>query len=155
MAGKDKKRPATFSLPQPAIADPFMKRIQLTLTSAQVLTLTSSTVQILPAPGAGKVIVPQFAIAQLKYGTTPYSIGTTNNLIFRCNGLQAAALFIAALLTGTASNQSYGTAAQSALGTAIEENQPLDLVLDGGADPTGGDGTLTVILYYSIEPLPV
>jgi hypothetical protein len=45
----------------------------VSLTSAQILALTTTPIQIIPAPGAGKMILMQGGYYESTFGTTPYT----------------------------------------------------------------------------------
>jgi hypothetical protein len=46
------------------------------LTAAQIKTLDSVPVQLVPAPGAGKLLVPLFFVPVFSFGTRPYQFAT-------------------------------------------------------------------------------
>jgi hypothetical protein len=53
------------------------------LTSAQVKALRATPQTIIPAPGAGKLIVVESAVLQLNYGGTNAFTETTDNLVLQ------------------------------------------------------------------------
>src|SRR3954451_10448538 len=50
----------------------------VTLSSAQLLNLHGSPVQLIPAPGAGNIIKPVSITLQYKTGSAPYNAGDGN-----------------------------------------------------------------------------
>src|SRR5690349_7998744 len=127
----------------------------ITLTSAQILGLYTTPVQVVPAPGTGQLLNPLSFTLQYKFGSTPYTVSpqgiqfisgapgrdeygsvTTSNL------LDAPSSRVA---TASANGQAGGDPATYA-------NQPLMVDLST-SDPTGGDGTLTITVTYTVVTL--
>jgi hypothetical protein len=127
----------------------------LTLTSAQILSLYTLPVQVVPAPGAGQIINPIAFTLQYKFGTVAYTVppqgiqfisGTPSHDEYV--GVSTANLLDAPssrVTTATASGQVGGD-------PAVYANQPL-LVALSNSDPTGGDGTLTITVTYTVVAL--
>lgn len=135
-------------------------RKQITLTSAELLALKATPVELLPAPGEGKYYVVFHAVADYKFGTTPYTndgpdsldIAQGENGLIQFNDNE--------LLESPSTSRLYMKAAQSLGGPANTfasvdgpgtQNQPLTIANLGATEITGGDGVLTVFVYYKIE----
>jgi hypothetical protein len=155
MAGRDKKRPAIFQL-YSAITpgtEPLMKRVQLTLSAAQLNNLFTNHVEILPAPGPGKYYSPVIAVAQMHPGTVAFSLNGNGTLR---DDYPAAypgiTIPLPNLLDTLTPNISSAAAFMIGANQATQVDMPLKLQTDT-ADMSDGDGTLTLILYYTTETI--
>lgn len=146
--------------------------IQIRLTTAQLLSLSTTPVTIIPAPGVGKYIVPQIFTGQLTFGGTPFSIANS--------GAGNTYLFWAGLGTGSAGSTSVGIMQDSAANGGMNYtasgsqlfvfpcltdpsvpavsilNQPLQIIMDDAL--TLGNGSMVITMSYIIvtplvEPL--
>lgn len=143
--------------------------IAVVLTSAQVKALNASPVTIIPAQGAGTMIIPLNAWAKLRYGTSAFVAGAsqTIGLYWRAasdtpvgvNDLCSNGLITNNGAFGdTSGNCSGGTAynirsVSNSVSTAFENVpvialNPVATEISGNA---GNDNTLTIsVLYYVI-----
>ena len=116
---------------------------QVAVTSAELLDIKDTPKTVISAPAAGVYIDPQEVIGNYVKGTTDYT-HTTNPLILKFNGGATLFSFSQAFLTSgnriEKANPSHNMAMDTA--TAIE--------LYSGTEPTGGDGTLDLFLYYRL-----
>lgn len=129
------------------------------IPTANVLTLHSVPVQLVPAPGAGLLIVPTLMIASMVYNSTTYVANAGGaSLIYGPAG--------AGTSTGFTLTQGF---LQTASGTGLEVvnqsssanytpattdvNQPLTLIA-ASADPTTGNSDLYVRVYFKIVQVP-
>ena len=135
-----------------------MNEITVHLSSTDIRALFTAPKQLVPAPGVGKAIVPIAAIITYRFATTPYAIGS-----FLVIGPVGVGLLIApevALI-----DQSWDMTvmfAPGVMGSPIAFstperpsyflNKPL-LLFDGSANPTLGDGTATVTVWYAVVTL--
>jgi len=125
--------------------------LNISLSNAEVLSLHSSPVQLLAAPGAGFMHIVLSAVFVYKYGTTAFYDGPGPTYIYGSNVNDFWATVGTSFLNGTsdlisnATMQNGGSGIYEADLTEFE-NQPVNL--QSSADPTVGDGTLTVILTY-------
>jgi len=135
-----------------------MLTVSRTLTSAQLVDMWNNLAlyELLPAPGAGKIIVPVRAFYRLNYVTTTYTLTGPGTDRLALNGLPGSPL------PGPVDTNLLN-AGVSAIGTqswpdtwqdqnsASFENQPISIQnYDGGDLLSIGDGTFTATLYYAL-----
>jgi hypothetical protein len=128
---------------------------EVAISSANILSIESSPVQLLPAPGVGKYYeyhgTVEYTHVSTNYTTTSMtSIGVVTEGNF-------AGSFISPTLISTAAS---GVAGFSSVGTnpyntpaVIDQdavNQPI-IIAGIGANPTLGDGTMLVKIWYKIR----
>lgn len=130
------------------------KVVSVSLTAAQLLDLNVTPVDILSAQGGRKFIVPIAFVAHFRAGATPFDAnmnlwvgwGATRALVVATAPLNAP-LTINGLTvdryTAGASTFNYEASA------AAIENAPVR-VANSIANPTVGNGTVTLSLYYDI-----
>lgn len=111
---------------------------KLHMTSAQILNLHTSPIMLIPSPGAGKVIKLMSCVIRYNFGTVNYSL---TPISFRYQGGTAAS-----------SNNVFTSGASIikdigfVTNIAMLANVPI--IIDAGANPTGGDGTIDVYFSY-------
>jgi hypothetical protein len=125
--------------------------VKVSLSSSQILNATTSPVTVIPAPGAGKVVVIIQSVYSYIFGTTPYSGGPVG-LYYGTTPNQAdyGQLFFFAL-----SASSFGLVGQGGNQSDLisqYENQPI--LFTGTGPYTGGDGTGAVTVWYVIASVP-
>lgn len=117
---------------------------KVTLTSEQLLSLnTEDTVELIEAPGAGKVIVPVSIIGFLDFNTTSYdfsngvvvSLGTTSYITIPASTINSSA---DKYFNGTGFAQN------------LSANSALNLYYLSPATVTQGDSPLTLSITYRI-----
>jgi len=128
------------------------QRATVTLSSADILDLHNTPVELVPAPGAGKWLNVHNVTKYFAYGTVEYTAasdgviyvawGTTYDEYDWTVNVAGSLDIIGATLVG-------GTHAASSL-----VNQPLSACLGFGDELTLGDGTLTITVWYSVEDVP-
>jgi hypothetical protein len=131
--------------PQGPVGNPIIKNIKVTLSSAQILALYTTPIELVPAV-TGKLLVPQFLFQKYNHVSTAY---TTSGL-FRI-GLGSINLGIAAfgaVITSVDNSQGLNNLSynQSTSGLTYQ-NLPI-VVGATTANPVGGDGTLDLYLTY-------
>jgi hypothetical protein len=128
-----------------------LKSFEVTIPSAQVLTLNTAPITLVPAQGANKIIVPVSIAGQMVYGTTPYA--TNGNLQILNGGTDEIALVNASgFLFGTTSRTVNISMLNATLATDTQYvgNAALTVTVNGG-NPTAGDSDITIrCLYYVI-----
>jgi hypothetical protein len=131
------------------------------LTSAQILALNETNVQIVPAV-AGKYYVFTDLLFPYKFGTTQYQdpntttifvqigAGAGNPLGAQGSGIAAANLLASGTEDRIASIVGGGTGWGDPSGVSPDEvgNQPITIGTNGNGDVTSGDGTLSVTVCY-------
>jgi len=115
---------------------------EITLSSAEILALFTTPKTIVAAPGAGRIIVPLQAVIAFTFNSVAYA---TNTDLYMLNPTSAASSGIYNI-----------NSAVSRL--SIVTNFPLELVTNealrvfiGTGNPTAGNSTMTIGLYYKIH----
>ena len=142
-----------------------IQSVQLTLTSAELLNLKTTPIQLLPAPGAGKMILPQSVFAEYVFKGIDYSI-PSNYLITittagaNLNNFATLVIDPSVLLNQGVSTWQYNDmlayAVDSSGAFPVQdvisswENLPILISGDSTHNLTLGNGLLNIIVYYSI-----
>ncbi len=128
------------------------------ITSDQILALHTAPVVVVPAPGLGLYIVVLNFSFEYVFNTTPYSRQFANNVIGlttdAANGFyQSAVLQQGFIDQSTSQISAFGTIQLANTHNPIPSVSIKNKALSVAADvaPLGGDGTLNVIVYYTIE----
>lgn len=120
------------------------------LSSAQLLALNTSPVEIIPTPGPDKVIVVLASVYRLFFGTTPYTIDTGDQGLIYLN--------LDFLEQADAGNSIFTRASDSVcISSGIQQpdvpsgfvNLPIALY-SANSNLTGGDGSGEVVVYYVV-----
>lgn len=128
------------------------------IPAANMLTLFSSPVQLVPAPGAGLIVVPSLLVATMVYGSTTYATnaggaslnygplgaGTAAGFTITQGFLQSASGTNTIVLRGTTT---------AFLPTTADFNAPLTL-LASTSDPTTGNSDMYVRVYFDVISVP-
>jgi len=130
----------------------------ITLTPAQITSLRAMPVSLIAAPGPGKAISPVSLVAQYKFGTVPYSVSSGGNLTFSLGPLSNSEIAFepvggSGFVDQTANQMNVRSGASIGDAQAKLENQDLRVTNDGGAEWTGGDGTVTITVTYTVVVL--
>ena len=110
------------------------------VSSAEILALNSSPKEIVPAPGADKVLDILSIVVELDYGTTPYATNTSGQFNFGGAGNFTLDLSFSADGILKLIPQAEVAAANTAL-----------VLTEPSGDPTAGDSTLTVHVLYAVR----
>ncbi len=132
----------------------FEEVIKVTLTSAQLLSINTSPVDIIPAPGAGKIILVNKLFYKFDYQTTPYN--TNAELRFRFGTSGANYINTNIILTATDSATKFSQVSgyfTADPDLANQENKKLQAIVPSG-DPLDGDSDLTIWIYYQKLEFP-
>ena len=131
------------------LAGDYLRKATVTLSSADILALHTTPVTLVAAPGAGNFLLPHRAIAVYTAGATPYTYSDGSEELHvgassfgQLGGLLDDATDAVYVLNPTSNN----------FDVAGLENLPLEV--DDSGQITGGDGTVTVSVWYSVEDVP-
>lgn len=116
--------------------------VKKSLTSAQILALNTTNIEIVTAPGAGKLILP----IRIVYDFTFVSVVYATNVLMGIKTASGSEGFVFTL------SQSSSTIKTESSNIQLDENEAISISVQTG-DPTGGDGTMVVYLYYQILTL--
>jgi hypothetical protein len=118
-----------------------------TLTSAQILSLNTTPITIVPAPGANKYIVVKSAMARLNYNTTTYSAADLQLIVSA-----QPQYYLNDTIDGTFSFVTQFIKQNSAVGnvTDLQFLGNTALKAKASANPTSGNGTLDILVEYQI-----
>lgn len=129
-----------------------MQQRTLTLTSAQLLALGATPVEIVPAPGVGVYLTPIAVSSVNHFGTLAYAAGSAVQCYIgtKANGNLIPAATAAHVNAAANSIEQLTGAPTTATPDAQAniENAALNISASG-AEFTTGDGTLTVTVYYN------
>lgn len=124
-----------------------IREVSLTIASADVLTLNSTPIEIVAAPGAGKAIEVVNASLTTDFNSAAYTTNTT--LFLRAAGATGvqADNSINASVTRTGRFRLQDTSSSGATDTQIIENAALEVYVASG-NPAAGDSDITINLAY-------
>ena len=121
---------------------------EISLTSAQIKLLNTTPQTLVAAPGAGKIIIPVDIIVNYTHVTTAYNAQTIGA---RYAASASAISNITASLDTYTASQIAITSPRTVTASLWQSNSILQVY--ASADPTTGDGTMTVGIYYKIHTL--
>jgi hypothetical protein len=129
----------------------------VTLSSGQLRALHGAPSQLIAAPGVGKALAPFSFVFQYKPGATPYTAGPDDQLVVYMNSAPNVVTSLHAMrfLDQTAS-QIYMSLGIGGIGVAPQtslENSAVLVQNNSVSEWTGGDGTLTITVYYTVVTL--
>lgn len=143
-----------WELLNPVGSSNIIRATKINVTSAQVLQLNSTPVELIAAPGAGKAIFLVSAAASMTFNSIAYSANGT--LQIRTDTATAAQMtwggngFLFSSVT-TASRGTYAINS-STTGTQVISNKALNLSVDTG-NPANGNSDISIYLTYQIIDL--
>jgi hypothetical protein len=135
--------------------NPLVQQVkQVTLTAAQLIAMKTTPQNIIPAPGAGKVLVIDAILFQFKNGGTVFTGGGAISFVYHGTAVTPHTGTVAAsVLTTNAPDVQYlgpNTSAAVDLQSAI--NLGLDIT-NATAVFAAGNGTALVTVWYSVVTL--
>jgi hypothetical protein len=112
----------------------------------------------MPAQGARKLIVPWGLTFSHHFGTVPFGLSGVNGFSVFSGGLTWASNLGTSAFLGRAGQDSFyqlrlGLAPQGTGWTAGDSGLPLNISLQGTANPTAGDGHVTLTILYELVDL--
>lgn len=127
-----------------------------TLTTAQVLALNATPIQLLPAPGANLAIILRAVLLELLYGGTAYTNGGNANIQFLANATVVSDVTQAnfnGLITATANSILLVDSPfiNTVLAKANLVNQPLNVNLTAAL--AAGNSPLQISTFFSVVPV--
>jgi hypothetical protein len=137
------------------------QQVSVTLTSAQLLALSTTPITLVPAPGPGFYVFPTYFTMQYHFGGTAYAGSGDCYFIYgpppevNPTNLLMVYLWTAAtsgIIKAAASCTFIGICGEGLTPYTSVGNEPV--VFTAPTAITGGNGTLTITLNYSILPLP-
>lgn len=125
---------------------------EISLSSSQILNCNTSPVELISAPGSGNAIVVHQAVCKLTYGTTTYATGSIG--VYYGTSLSSATLSDFDFpIESTASAMFRNNGLNSAnSGNELHMNESI-VFYQPASDPTTGDGTAKIKIWYTIESL--
>lgn len=127
----------------------FLKSRTVIVTPAQIKAIVATDVELIPAPGAGKCIVPVRAVLTLDYNSATYAWANSDHTLgFNLGGIAAANDAGAQALIEASSRLS--VAWQAAAQATLAEDTALLLQAGGTGEPTTGDSNLIVEVFYYV-----
>lgn len=125
-----------------------ISKVQVSLSSANILALNSTPITIIPTQGSGKFIVPIAIIFDYTNVTTAYTSGSLN---FQLGGVTYAVITSANSIGSVSSiARSVIQNSAGAQATGVQILTEGALTLTSASNPTGGDGTAKVTVYYQV-----
>lgn len=121
---------------------------KISITSAEILALNSTPIQLLPASGSGKVYQILDVMGRLNYLTASYATNTNLRVLYIGVGLT---LFTCpSLIAGSALRiQQFNRTASVGSTTQILGNTAVYLDVQTG-NPTSGSGSLDIYISYKV-----
>lgn len=127
---------------------PISKVSKTIITSAQVLDIFSTPINIVPTPDAGILIVPLFIDIIIDFNTTTYSdVGGAWKVTFGSSNVSLTTItsYLGSATFDKETMQTIFFSATTSSGTFI--GQPLKLTTSGN-NPIGGDSGVTIYVTY-------
>ncbi len=132
----------------------------LTVTSAQILSLNNGgTVELIAAPGAGKLLYVMNALMHLDFATTAYNFAAAElsdglGLTLGTTGLLNDNAVFSSNMNSTSDTFFVGDPVAPASGTQIPVNAALNLFASSGMTVSQGDSPLKMSILYREITLP-
>lgn len=135
-----------------------VKQASVEISSAQILNWHTTEVDILPAPGVGKISRPVSIDLLCRFGTTPYTFSGGTQTVIPCYGSNisvsagsSAGTFLT-LVTSVNKIVGLGPPGLETFNTNLSllENQKISIKHNSGGSYVGGDGTIKALITYFI-----
>lgn len=115
---------------------------EVNVSSAEILTLNSAPKTLVSAPGAGKMLIPIHGVCYYHFVTTAYDATNNDPQIKTVSGPMDI------LFTNVLSQAADYIVAPGNQAASAEKVENEAIILTEDVDPTLGDGTLTIYLWY-------
>lgn len=126
------------------------RKATVTLSSADILALHTTPVQLVAAPGAGKVLVPMHAILSYTFGTVSYNeTGSSPTWGFPSGSTYTNLGTIGASISN---GQTSTQVVRPDSGFFCYPNEAIGMTVNAAL--TDGDYPVTITVHYSIEDVP-
>jgi hypothetical protein len=121
------------------------------VSSAELLAINSSPIEIIPAPGAGKIVVPVSTVVFYYFGSVPYDNVSSPNLYWGpySNSNSLNSLFGFANVVVAESDKFSQYAGDAGYGYPLDQIINAPIVLADSANWINGDGTLKFLVTYN------
>jgi len=125
--------------------------VTIPLTSSQVKNANSVPTELIPAPGAGKIINIIRSSYVYTYGTTTYIVSLPPYIAYKT---AFSYLSVAVLNSLAVANSTYvNIAANPSIQLSVSAIENTPIYYQGPVDPLVGDGTLKITIVYTIIDL--
>jgi len=135
--------------------NPLVQQVaQVSLTAANLIAMYTTPVNILPAPGAGKVLIIDAITFQFKHGSSQFTGGGAVSFVFHGTAVTPHTGTVAAGVVQAASDdvQYLGPNTSAAVDLQTAINLGLD-IKNATAAFAAGNGTAIVTVWYSVLTL--
>lgn len=147
---------ATVSSISSAISDAGLQTQEITLTPTQILSLNGGgSIELIAAPGAGKIIVPASIVVFLDYNTTAYNFADsggpyTESVRLKYENSAAYERFLYIININATDDSFISGGAGTIIQYSNALNQPLVLKTESTVTVTQGDSSLKIKILYRI-----
>lgn len=115
---------------------------EVTIPTAEVLTLNGTPVVVVPAPGVGRANLIVGAYASVAYVSAAYATNTSLTI-----GHAGVGITITGILAATSSKIAGGAGTFAAVATSTVQNAPITVSVASG-NPATGDSPITITVMY-------
>ena len=127
-----------------------VKHVRRVLSSAEILALNTTPITLIPAPGAGKIIIPQYVSGHLNFNSIAYVAGGNLELGYDGNlSTTVVVSFGTTYTTGESVLNSSAAGLPSGQVSTQVSNKGLQVHTASG-DPTTGNSTYTIDVWYTV-----
>ena len=117
---------------------------EVTIPTAEVLTLNGTPVVVVPAPGVGRANIILDVIASVAFASAAYATNTSLTVGYGGTGI----LTITGILAATSSKVAMAAGTVAAVATATAQNAAIVASVATG-NPATGDSPVTITVLYT------